>query len=249
MSTGDKNMNIGGVEMSGGTNVGTGVVEMSGGTNMAAGEAKTDTKRTKTSGAGCWKGTVTITRKADKEAFRVLSWLAKAASRDETRCFMAGIFNELADGKRIFAATDGRRLHMVEFPEAVLKLGKAAARIYKAPTILADIPAGRNLAFKAAAGQIVFTRELDGNFPNYKKVIPDITEVDPFVLNVSKELAYTEALYELYSRGIKVNAVHVAGLYDVGYSEWLTYNTENVVVFRQTVADVVYTAASAKVRM
>jgi hypothetical protein len=65
---------------------------------------------------------------------------------------MAGIFNEVIDGDRVFVATDGRRLHKIVFPGN--------------PAILTDVPAG-NLAFKADSKQLTFTGEIDGMFPRY----------------------------------------------------------------------------------
>jgi hypothetical protein len=183
-----------------------------------------------------WKGPVTFTRKADKWMFSALSWLAKAASRDETRYFMSGMFNEVIDGNRVFVSMDGRRLHKIEFQ------GESAA--------LSGIPAGKNLAFKADSKQITFTQEIDGAFPNYKQVIPDVTDVAPFRLWLSKtrETGYTEALYELYAQKVKMNAVHVEGMYIPGASEWTVYSTRNVVVCTRSIPGAVYTVVSALLR-
>jgi hypothetical protein len=179
-----------------------------------------------------WEGPVTFTGKDDKHVFRVLSWLAKAASKDPTRCFMSGIFNEVIDGNRIFVATDGRHLHKVE--------------LIGSPAAFAGIPAG-NLAFKADSKQITFTVEIDAAFPNYNKVIPDITDTTPISLPVfkSKELGYTEALYELYAQGIKVNALHVEAM--DGF-DWKAYAVRNVFVGETHTPYAVYTVVAACLR-
>jgi hypothetical protein len=172
-----------------------------------------------------WKGAVTFTGKEHKRVFSALSWVAKAASKDETRYFMRGIFNEVIDGNRVFVATDGKRLHKVEFR------GK--------PGELSRIPEGKNLAFKAGSKEITFTEEIDGAFPNYKGVIPDITDITPFYVYVRniKELGYTEALYEFYSRNVKMNALHVEGMNMTGdpyLTSWEIYPAGNVVVCKNS---------------
>jgi hypothetical protein len=181
-----------------------------------------------------WKGTVTFTKQEHKKEFRVLSWLAKAASRDETRYLITGMFNELIDGNRIFVTTDGRRLHLAEF--------------HGDPQAFAGIPAGKNLAFKADAKQITFTAETDRDFPNYKRVIPGIEGVVPFCINVSKQLGYTEALYEFYSRNLRANALHVAGLDGTGDPDWNVYPVGGTVVCKQCTIEAMYTAVFAMLR-
>jgi hypothetical protein len=182
-----------------------------------------------------WKGEITFTMKEDKRMFSALSWLAKAASRDTTRYFMTGIFNEVIDGNRVFVAMDGRHLHKIEFP------GK--------PGALSGIPEGKNLVFKAGSKQITFTQEIDGIFPNYKQVIPDITDIEPFEIFVhkSKEIGMTECLYALYSRNIPVNALHVEGLCIAGGAVWNVYHVKHpsVAVCTQYISGAIYTAVSA----
>jgi hypothetical protein len=185
----------------------------------------------------CWEGNVAFTKEHDKQAFSALSWLARAAARDKTRHFMEGIFNEVIDGNRVFVATDGSRLHRVEFPGD--------------PWRFAGVPAGKNLAFKTDLKQITFTTEIKEGFLNYKEAIPDVTDAIPsdiFNITISKESGYTEALYGFYSRGIKVRALHVAGLNDAGYNEWEVYPVRNVVVCMRDVAGLVYTALFARMK-
>jgi hypothetical protein len=186
---------------------------------------------------GQWTGEIIFTRKGDKKTFLMLSWLAKAASKDSTRYFMAGIYNELVGGNRVFVATDGRQLHKVT--------------LYGNPEAFAKIPVGKNLAFKAGAEQITFTHEIDGAFPNYKNVIPAITGITPFSLwvNKTKETGYTEALYELYSRELHMNALHIEAMAIPGKPEWKAYACpRSVVVCEMSGPDAVYTVVSACLR-
>jgi hypothetical protein len=179
-----------------------------------------------------WKGEITFADKGpDTQMFKALNWLVKAASKDTTRYFMTGIFNEVVDGNRVFVATDGWRLHKIEFN------GK--------PEALAGIPAGKNLAFKAGSKQITFTGEIDGDFPPYKRVVPDIADSTSFAVFVSKRSGYAEALYGLYSRNIKMSALHVAGLDNTGCAGWTVYHTKGKVVCTQNITGAVYTAVSA----
>jgi hypothetical protein len=186
-----------------------------------------------------WKGEITFTMKEDKRMFPALSWLAKAASRDTTRYFMSGIFNEVIDGNRVFVATNGKHLHRIEFP------GK--------PDALSGIPEGKNLAFKADSKQITFTQEIDEAFSNYKQVIPDITDIKPFEIFVrkSKETGMTECLYEMYSRNIPMNALHVEGLCIAGGAIWNVYHVKHpsVAVCTQCISGAIYTAVSALLRL
>jgi hypothetical protein len=120
--------------------------------------------------------------------------------------------------------------------------------LYGNPKAFAEIPVGKNLAFKAGSKQFIFTHEIDGVFPNYKNVIPDITGITPFSLWVdkTKETGYTEALYELYSRKLRMNALHIEAMAIPGSSEWKAYACpRNIVVCEMSTPDAVYTAVSA----
>jgi hypothetical protein len=181
-----------------------------------------------------WTGNITFTEKEDKNAFRVLSWLAKAVLKEPTRYYMTGVYNEFVDGNRVFVATDGRQIHKVA--------------LCGNPEEFAKIPAGKNLAFKARAKQITFTHEIDIDFPNYKNAVPDITGVAHFGIRVNKtkEMGYTEALYELYSRKLRVNSLHIEAMAMPGSPLWEVYACpRDVVVCEAETPGAVYTAVSA----
>jgi hypothetical protein len=181
-----------------------------------------------------WKGPVTFTKKEHRDVFPALHWLAQAVSTDPTRYNMSGIYNEITGGNRVFVATDGRHYHRVMFP------GK--------PAVFAGIPAGKNTCIKADSKQVTFTEEIDAAFPPYKECTPDITGVTPFCICVRKDnvTGYTEALYELYLRGLKINMRHVEGLANIGCGEWSIYGqSERAVVCTQEMSGMVYTMVSA----
>jgi hypothetical protein len=183
-----------------------------------------------------WKGPVTFTRREDKKVFSLLHWLARAVSTDPTRYSMHGIYSEIIDGNRVFVATDGRQLHKAAFPGN--------------PKVFAGIPTGKIIGVKADSKQVIFTEEIDGSFPNYKAVIPDIAEIKPFHIQVykNKYIGYTEALYDLYSRGIKINALHIQGLEGIGDPEWEVYHAGNTVVCIQKIPGAVCAAVCVLIR-
>lgn len=178
-----------------------------------------------------WKGEAAFARKDSKAAFTALSWLAKAASRDDTRYFMAGIFNEMVDGDRVFVATDGKRLHKIRFSGN--------------PEVFRRVPVGKNLSFRADSKQITLTAEIDGEFPVYKNAIPDIADAAPFDIVVHKASAYTGALYELYSREIIINAGYIAALDIPGSPVWSVYRVGNRALCTNHIADATHTAVFA----
>ena len=111
-----------------------------------------------------------------------------AVSKDETRYVLTGILIQVESGKVSLIATDGRRLAIAqvkgsfgeETKEIVLPL-KAVSEISK---VLGDegqvelIPFDNQIAFvlknASASDQcVVISRLLEGNFPNYKQVIPE----------------------------------------------------------------------------
>jgi hypothetical protein len=95
------------------------------------------------------------------------------------------------------------------------------------------------------------TEEINAAFPPYKERTPDITGIAPFRIYARKDTAvgYTEALYELYSRNIKMNALHVVGLGGTGFPEWRVYYPgKDTVVCVQEGFGAVYTAVFATLR-
>jgi DNA polymerase-3 subunit beta len=119
----------------------------------------------------------------DREALlETIQRVARAASRDESRPVLTGILVQFAGGKLTMAATDSYRLAVKE-----TELGGSA------PDLEAIVPgrALQELARIASAGdtvdvgvhenQVVFgtdgvwltTRRIDGQFPNYRQLLPE----------------------------------------------------------------------------
>ena len=105
-----------------------------------------------------------------------------AVSDDETRYFMNGVFIEKTEGKLIMVATDGRRLAYIDKEE---KNSKDFTGIIVPPKILTIIQkrAGdEGLISLSVTDKVIFIKFgsyslssilLEGQFPNYRKVIPE----------------------------------------------------------------------------
>jgi DNA polymerase-3 subunit beta len=127
-------------------------------------------------------GTFTVDRYALLET---IARVARAASRDESRPVLTGILARFEGGKLIMAATDSYRLSV-----------KETALEGQTPELEAIVPARalQELGRIAQAGdeveigvhenQVVFradsvamtTRRIDGQFPNYRQLLPDSFE-------------------------------------------------------------------------
>jgi len=110
-----------------------------------------------------------------------------AVSTDESRYVLNGIFVSLKEGKMTVVATDGRRLALVD--EEVEITEKSAGEFIlpaKAVTELnrllqekgeVEIKFGENQASFSLAGEgtpgvLLITKLIEGNYPNYRQVIP-----------------------------------------------------------------------------
>ena len=124
----------------------------------------------------------------DREALlETVDRVAKSASRDESRPVLTGILVRFEAGKLIMVATDSYRLSVKE-----TTLGEAA------PDLEAIIPAraltelsrlsgsGDTIDLGVHENHVVFgtgdawltTRRIDGQFPNYRQLLPDAFEVE-----------------------------------------------------------------------
>jgi DNA polymerase III subunit beta len=127
-------------------------------------------------------GTFTVDREA---LLDTISRVARSASRDESRPVLTGILVRFEGGKLVMAATDSYRMSV-----------KETALEGDAPELEAIIPAralaelsriaqtGDTLELGVHENQVVFaaddvwltTRRIDGQFPNYKQLLPETFE-------------------------------------------------------------------------
>ena len=110
-----------------------------------------------------------------------------AVSTDESRYVLNGIFISLKEGKMTFVATDGRRLALVdeevELAEKVVGEFIVPAKAVNELTRLlqdkgsVEIKFGENQASVALQNEngfsvLLITKLIEGNYPNYRQVIP-----------------------------------------------------------------------------
>jgi DNA polymerase-3 subunit beta len=129
-------------------------------------------------------GTFTVERQS---LLDTVSRVSRSASRDESRPVLTGILVRFEAGKLVMAATDSYRLSV-----------KETALSGEVPELEAIIPAralgelariaqsGDNIELGVHENQVVFaaddvwltTRRIDGQFPNYKQLLPEAFEHD-----------------------------------------------------------------------
>ncbi|MDR0290692.1 MAG: DNA polymerase III subunit beta [Treponema sp.] len=105
-----------------------------------------------------------------------------AVSDDETRFFMNGVFLEKAEGKIIMVATDGRRLAYIEKEAGDIKDFSGIIVHPKILNVITKRAGDEGPIAISVTDKIIFVRFgsynfssvlLDGQFPNYRKVIPE----------------------------------------------------------------------------
>ena len=133
------------------------------------------------------------------DVFRgVLSKTEFAASTEEVRYFLNGIFFNFRDELTDVVATDGRQLALAHFdamtpPEGVtgfivpLKAVKELSKTF-ADSDLVNIALLENVILFSDDRSVLSTRKIDGDYPKYNKIIPADSELEGgFVMN-RKEL-------------------------------------------------------------
>jgi len=127
--------------------------------------------------------TFTLRQKDLRDALKKTSY---AISTDETRYVLNGILFSFRDNKLTLVATDGRRLALVdielEFPRShegdVIIPSKAVSEIARLLTDDGDIKLsiGENQAAFEVNGTLLVSKLIEGNYPNYRQVIPAETK-------------------------------------------------------------------------
>ncbi|MFZ0341236.1 MAG: DNA polymerase III subunit beta [Gaiellaceae bacterium] len=111
--------------------------------------------------------------------------VARAASRDEARPVLTGVLVQFTGDKLVMAATDSYRLAVKETPLAGSAPELEAIVPSRALQELSRIPAdGDEIALGVQENQVLFsvggvrltTRRIDGQFPNYRQLLPETFE-------------------------------------------------------------------------
>jgi DNA polymerase-3 subunit beta len=127
---------------------------------------------------------VTVSQETIRAMLRKTSF---AVSSDESRYVLNGIFVSLKEGKMTFVATDGRRLALVD-EEVEISEKSAAELIVPAKAVneltrlltdkgTVEITLGENQASFSLKSEnslsvLLITKLIEGNYPNYRQVIP-----------------------------------------------------------------------------
>jgi len=127
--------------------------------------------------------TFTLRQKDLKDALKKTAY---AISTDETRYVLNGILFSFRENKLTLVATDGRRLALVdielEFPRShegdVIIPSKTVNEIARLLTDDGEIKIsiGENQAAFEVNGTLLVSKLIEGNYPNYKQVIPAETK-------------------------------------------------------------------------
>jgi DNA polymerase-3 subunit beta len=121
----------------------------------------------------------------DREALlATVTRVARASSRDESRPVLTGILARFEPGKLVMAATDSYRLSVKETPLEGSPSELEAIIPARALQELARIAGGDAIQVGVHENQIIFvtdgvwltTRRIDGQFPNYKQLLPEAFE-------------------------------------------------------------------------
>lgn len=119
---------------------------------------------------------------SQKDIIEMISQTIFAVSDDETRYYMNGVFLEKNEDKIVMVATDGRRLSFIsKQPENAISDFKGVIIPPKALNLVRKLASGEGNISLAVTDKNVFIRFdnqkissalIEGQFPNYQRVIP-----------------------------------------------------------------------------
>ncbi len=123
-----------------------------------------------------------------KDFINMIGQTIFAISDDETRYFMNGVFMEKGEDRLIMVATDGRRLSYISIaPEGLVPEFSGIIIPPKVLNLVRKLASGEGDLQIAVVDKILFVRFdnqkvtstlIDGQFPNYSRVIPENQDYD-----------------------------------------------------------------------
>lgn len=123
-----------------------------------------------------------------KELHKALTLTAFAQGKESIRYFLNGVHLTTEGGKLTLVATDGHRLSRYvteceagELPPHVIIPRETVDKLLKAKPVgntLAIVTINDTSATFDLGGQTLTTKLIDGNFPDYARVIPDLKRED-----------------------------------------------------------------------
>ena len=181
--------------------------------------------------------TETETFSVDREALlETIARVARAASRDEARPVLTGVLVQFAGDTLVMAATDSYRLAVKETALSSSAPELEAIVPSRALQELARIPGdgdGDEIAVGVQENQVLFsiggvwltTRRIDGQFPNYRQLLPETFEHEltisrPELLDVVRRAAVMiQRATPLQLRFADGEVIVVARTHEVGESQ------------------------------
>jgi hypothetical protein len=157
--------------------------------------------------------------------FNLIRWVIEAADRDKNSRrlpSMKGLYCEAGDDGTVrFACTDGRRLHILDMDSG------EGYRATSAAWEFADYAKskGGNALFsigKITKSGILLGGEIDGEFPNYRKILPATGAAE--ISGLDFKDGFNEAVFTVFSTGRNLNLDHLSGLGLVD-GEWTYHDT------------------------
>lgn len=128
-----------------------------------------------------------------EEFTKALAKVIFAVSIDETRPVLTGIFFTVVDGKLALVATDGFRLSRFQLQNVKLKIKNLilprtilgeVGRISEGEEILFEVQEKEKQVVFLVGDTVISSRLIEGEFPDYEKIIPKSASVK---INVDKE--------------------------------------------------------------
>ena len=134
-----------------------------------------------------------------KELQKLIHHTAFAVSTEESRPILNGVLWELRDGSMQMVATNGHRLARMSVPAGASSETSAdfivppaalqqVQRLFKTEDDLDVARDGNHLGFRSA-GTEVYTRLIEGTYPNYEQVIPKDNDKNAIVEKAALESA------------------------------------------------------------
>jgi DNA polymerase-3 subunit beta len=127
-------------------------------------------------------GAATLYSVKTEPLLETIGRVGRAASRDESRPVLTGILARFESGKLVMAATDSYRLSVKETPlegeipdlEAIIP-ARALEELRRIAAGADELELGvqDNQVIFGAEGVWLTTRRIDGQFPNYKQLVPE----------------------------------------------------------------------------
>ncbi len=149
-----------------------------------------------------------------KDILEMIDQTIFAVSDDETRYFMNGVYMENIDGKLIMVATDGRRLSFIAKPvDPEIATFDGVILPPKILTLIKRLASGEGSLSMAVTDKNIFVKFdnqklssnlIEGQFPNYNRVIPESQDYEIIVdkIELTEALNRVSLLVEQKSRRI-----------------------------------------------